>query len=116
VLQQQAVDDLNREGKSDAATRAVQIVIDADEPYITGREYLADFRSIYQAADGAMHIASPGLYQDYDAWYTFLLPEIVQGQSYCHLATVEAIKSVAAGEMAPGAVYTTADDAPVQPK
>jgi len=116
LLRQQAVDELTSEAKPEAAARAAAFVIDKNEPFIAGNDYLADFRAIYAGADGAVHISSPGLYQDYDAWYTFLLPEIVQGQSYCHLATVEMIKAVAAGEMPPGTVFTTADDAPTQPR
>ena len=66
--------------------------------------------------DGAIHISSPGLYQDYDSWITGFLPEIFQGQSYCHLATVNYLKALATGAMQPGITMTTVDDAPVRPK
>lgn len=116
VLQQQAVDELQSEGQPDAATRAAAFVVDRDEPFISGQAYLRDFRSIYSAADGTVHISTPGLYQNYDSWYTTLLPEVLKGQSYCHLATVEALKAVAKGEMAPGLTFTTDDDAPTSVK
>lgn len=116
LLKQQAADELTAVGNTEAAARATAFVIDRDEPYITGREYLADFRTLYPGADGAVHIAAPGLYQDYERWYTMFLPEIVQGQSYCHLATVEAIKAVATGEMKAAVVYHTRDDAPTTPQ
>ncbi len=114
TLQQQAVAELRNEGQTEAAERAASFVIDRDEPFITGRDYLADFRTIYRAEDGLVHVGSPGLFQNYDSWYTVLLPEIVKGQSYCHLATVESLKAVAAGEMAPGKIYNTLDDAPTR--
>ncbi len=82
---------------------------------MTGRSYLEDFQLSYVGDDGAVHFNSPGLYQDYDAWYTFILPEILQGQSYCHLPTVDYVKALATGELEPGTPITTADDAPVTP-
>jgi hypothetical protein len=116
LLRQQAVDELNSAGESEAAQRLAAFVIDPDAPFVTGREYLADFRSVYRGADDAVHVSSPGLYQDPESWYTWLLPDILKGQSYCHLATVEYLKAVAAGEMDPGMTITTADDAPTTPK
>jgi hypothetical protein len=112
MLQQQAVAELTAEGKAEAATRAGQFVIDRNQPFVTGREYLADFKTIYKAADGAIHVSSPGLYQDPESWYTPLLPDFLKGQSYCHLATVESLKAVASGALEPGTVITTSDDAP----
>lgn len=115
-LQRQAVADLRRDGRPAAAEAAAVFVVDRTEPYITGQAYLKDFVPIYRAPDGAIHVNSPGLYQDYDAWYTALLPEFVKGQSYCHLASVELIKAVASGDIAPGLTVTTADEASTQPR
>ncbi|MEZ5565980.1 MAG: hypothetical protein R3F24_10875 [Gammaproteobacteria bacterium] len=108
-----AIDELGRDGLPKAADRAARFVIDDNEPYITGRSFLADFPLSYQAPDGLVHLNSPGLFQDYDSWITPLLPKIFQGQIYCHLPTVEYVKALATGEMQPGTVITTADDAPV---
>ena len=83
---------------------------------MTGRDYLADFELSYVDDDGAIHLSSPGLFHDYDSWTTWILPEIVEGQAYCHIATASYIKSLAIGEMEPGTLITTADDAPVQPQ
>jgi hypothetical protein len=116
MLQQQAIDELTSEGKAEAAARLASFVIDKDVPYVTGREYLAEFRTLYRGADGVVHVSSPGLYQDPESWYTPLLPAILKGQSYCHLATVESLKAVATGEMEPGTTITTADDAPTTVK
>ena len=116
MLQQQAINELTRDGQADAAARLAAFVIDKDKPFITGREYLADFRTISSGADGVVHVSSPGLYQDAESWYTPLLPAFLKGQSYCHLATVEYLKAVATGAMSPGATITTADDAPTSLK
>ena len=106
---------LRQNNDADAAERAAAFVIDEDEPYVTGRAYLADFPLSYRGADGAIHLSSHGLFQNYDSWITAVLPRKVQGQSYCHLATVEYLTALARGEMEPGTVVTTADDAPVVP-
>jgi hypothetical protein len=114
-VQNRAVQELREANDAAAADRAAAFVIDRNEPYTTGSAYLADFQLSYRDADGAVHINSPGLFQDYDSWITAFLPRRVQGQSYCHLATVDYLKALATGEMAPGSVVTTAEDAPVTP-
>ena len=116
LVRAQAVAELQRASQPAAAAKAAAFVIDANEPYTTGRSYLADFQLSYRGQDGAIHISSPGLYQDYDSWITGFLPEIFQGQSYCHLATVNYLKALATGAMQPGITMTTVDDAPVRPK
>lgn len=115
-VQRQAADELAAAGETEAAARAAAFVVDDDEPYVTGREYLADFELSHKAADGSVHLSAPGLFQDYDSWITRFLPWQVQGQSYCHVATVDYVKALATGEMAPGTVITTADNAPVTPR
>ena len=111
----QAVTELRAENPA-AADNAEAFVIDENEPYMTGRDYLSDFELSYIGEDGAVHFNSPGLFQNYDSWFTWILPKQFQGQSYCHLATVEYMKALATGEMEPGTVITTADDAPVTPQ
>lgn len=116
LLRAQAVAELRQANQSAAAVKAAAFVIDANEPYTTGRSYLADFQLSYRSGDGAVHISSPGLYQDYDSWITPFLPEKFQGQSYCHLATVNYLKALATGQIKPGTMMTTVDDAPVRPR
>lgn len=116
IAQAQAVEELRAAGLPSAAAKAAAFVIDENEPYWTGSSYLADFQLSYRGEDGAVHIGSPGLFQDYDSWITSLLPERVQGQSYCHLATVDYLKALATGDMEPGTTVTTAEDAPVTPR
>ena len=115
-LRETAVAELRVAGQVAAATRAASFVVDDLEPYITGRGYLADFEVIRKGTDGRVHLVAPGLFQDYDSWYTWMLPESLQGQHYCHLPTVNHIKAVAMGSMPAGLVFTTADDAPVRPR
>ena len=115
-IRARAVAELRQAILPAAAEKAAALMIDENEPYVTGSAYLADFPLSYRAPDGAVHLNSPGLFQDYDSWITPLLPAIFKGQSYCHLATVEYIKALATEEMKPGTVVTTADDAPVNPR
>lgn len=113
--QSAAVARLEAAGESAAALRAAAFVINDNEPYTTGQAYLGDFELSYLGPDGAIHLNSPGLYQDYDSWITRFLPWQVQGQQYCHTATADYIVALATGGMEPGTVITTVDDAPVTP-
>jgi len=111
----QAIAELRAENLTGVAIAAEAFIVDENEPYMTGRDYLSDFELSYVGDDGAIHFQSPGLFHDYDSWTTWILPANFEGQSYCHLATVDYIKAVAKGEIKPGTVMTTADDAPVTP-
>jgi len=115
MLQAQAVAELQQNGQPEAAAKAQALVIEENEPFMTGRDYLADFELSFVGDDGAIHINSPGLFHDYDSWSTWILPENFEGQTYCHLATADYIKGLATGDIEPGTVMTTADDAPVVP-
>lgn len=114
-VRDEAVAELTAAGDAAAAARAAAYVIDATEPASTGQSYLADFTPAYRGDDGRVHLASPGLFQDYDAWYTIVLPERVVGQLYCHLPTVAYVKELATGRLQPGAVVTTGEGATVTP-
>jgi hypothetical protein len=111
----QAIAELRQEDLLGVAIAAEAFIIDENEPYITGQEYLSDFELSYVGEDGAIHFNSPGLFHDYDSWTTWILPEKFEGQTYCHLATVDYMKAVAKGEIKPGTQMTTTEDAPVTP-
>jgi hypothetical protein len=115
-IRDQAAAELAAAGSRDAAARAAAFVIDATEPSATGQSYLEDFTPAYVGADGRVHLASPALFQDYDAWYTAILPERVVGQLYCHLPTVPYVKALATGALKPGTVITTGEGATVTPR
>lgn len=112
----QAIAEFRQENNPDAASVVEAFVIDENEPYITGQEYLSDFELSYRGDDGAVHFNTPGLFHDYDSWTTWILPERLSGQAYCHIATVTYMKAVATGQIEPGTVITTAEDAPVMPR
>jgi hypothetical protein len=112
----QAIAELRQENLMGVAIAAESFVVDENEPYITGQDYLSDFELSYVGEDGAIHFNSPGLFHDYDSWTTWILPEKFEGQTYCHLATVEYMKAVAKGEIKPGTLMTTSEDAPVTPQ
>jgi len=112
----QAVSELRAAGNAEAARAAEAIVIDDDEPYMTGQQYLSEFALSYRDDDGAVHISSPGLFHDYDSWTTWILPARFVGQAYCHIATAGYIKALATGATEPGTMIHTEDDAPVTPE
>jgi hypothetical protein len=112
----QAIAELRAENLTGVALAAEAFIVDENEPFMTGRDYLSDFKLSYVGEDGAIHFQSPGLFHDYDSWTTWILPANFEGQSYCHLATVQYMKAVAKGDIEPGTLMTTADDAPVTPQ
>lgn len=115
-VKEQAVAELEQQGLADAAAKANSFVVDDNEPYATGRSYLTEFPLSFVGDDGAVHINSPGLFHDYDSWTTWILPDRVVGQVYCHLATIDYLKALATGEMEPGTLIVATDDAPVTPE
>jgi hypothetical protein len=116
MVQAQAIAELQQEKLPEAAEKVRAFVVDENEPFMTGRDYLADFPLSYVTEDGLVHLNSPGLFHDYDSWTTWILPEKFEGQAYCHLPTVDYLKGLATGEIQAGTVMTTADDAPVVPQ
>lgn len=115
MAQAEAVAELRPEYPA-AADRAAAFVIVDNEPYASGRGYLGDFQLSYVDDDGAVNLNSPGLFQDYDAWYTWILPKRLQGQSYCHIATVDYIKALAIGDIEPGTSIVLDESHPVTPQ
>lgn len=111
----QTIAELRADNLTGVAIAAEAFIIDENEPYMTGQDYLSDFELSYVGEDGAIHFQSPGLFHDYDSWTTWILPANFEGQSYCHLATVDYMKAIAKGDIKPGTLMTTADDAPVTP-
>jgi len=115
VHKQMAIDALRAAGDAEAAARVEAIVIDNTDWGYTGRNYLADFELSYVGEDGYIHVQSPGLYHDYDGWTTWVLPEILEGHQYCHIATPAYFMALGRAELPPGTLMTTGDDAPTAP-
>jgi pimeloyl-ACP methyl ester carboxylesterase len=114
-MRDQAVARLRGANQPDVAARVAEFVLDDSAPYLTGHSYLEEYALSERLPDGRIRLHSPGLFQDYDRWYTALLPELAQGQSYCHLPTIEYMTALATGALQPGDIVTTEDDAPVSP-
>lgn len=112
---EQAIRELEAEYPEEAAARAREFIIDDNEPYMMGSEYLADFELSYLDPEGKVHIQSPGLQTDWESWIGWIMPDRLMGQTYCHLATVPYLKALATGAVQAGTVLTTADDAPTTP-
>ncbi len=115
MVQEQAAAELDADGNADAAAAVRAFVLEQNEPALAGSSYLADFEPSFVGDDGAIHINSNGLQVDYDSLWSYVLPEKFIGQTYCHLATATYMKALATGDVEPGVVITTEDDAPVTP-
>ena len=115
MIQEQASMELEAEGNEDAAATLRGFVIEQNEAFITGSNYLSDFQLSFVGDDGLIHLNSPGLQNDFDSLWAYVMPERFIGQTYCHLATTTYMKALATGDMEPGIVMTTVDDAQVTP-
>jgi hypothetical protein len=115
MVQEQAAAELDADGNTEAAAALRGFVLEQNEPSLAGSGYLADFEPSFVGDDGAIHINSNGLQVNYASWWSYVLPEKFIGQTYCHLATATYMKALATGDMEPGIVITTEDDAPVTP-
>jgi len=115
MIKNQAIAELEQEGAADAVAKARAIVIDQNEPYVTGSGYLSTFELSYVGADGKIHLNTPALQTNWEDWLFWVMPNRVRGQTYCHLATVPYIKALATGTIKPGTVIVTTDDAKTKP-
>ena len=102
VIINQVVRRLEASGQAEAAARAAALVIDNNPPVAMGSAYTADFELSYTDTEGKVHIQSPGLFQDYDSWSTYILPDAFVGPVYCHLPSHEYITALATGATEPG--------------
>ncbi len=115
MIKAQAIAELEQEGAADAVAKARTIVIDQNEPYVTGSGYLSTFELSYVGTDGKTHLNTPALQTNWEDWMFWIMPNRVRGQTYCHLATVAYIKGLATGAVKPGALIVTTDDAKAKP-
>lgn len=115
MIKAQAIAELEQENATDAVAKARAIVIDQNEPYVTGSAYLSTFELSYIGADGKIHINTPALQTNWEDWMFWIMPNRVRGQTYCHLATVTYIKGLAKGAIEPGTLIVTTDDAKTRP-
>jgi len=111
----QAIRDLDAANLPQAVEHARGFIMDDNEPYMMGVSYLEDFELSYKDENGRVHIQSPGLQTDWDNLLLWVMPNRVRGQTYCHLATVPYIKSLATGAVKPGTQITTTEAAVTTP-
>jgi hypothetical protein len=76
-------------------------VIEPDEPYNTGRMYLSDFPLAFADGDGNLHINTQSLQVNWDDWHYWIMPNVLRGQTYCHLITPEHLEALARGQAQP---------------
>jgi hypothetical protein len=115
MVKDQAIAELEQEAAADAVAKARAIVIDQNEPYVTGQSYLSTFELSYVGSDGKIHLNTPSLQTNWEDWLLWIMPNKVRGQTYCHLATVPYIKALAKGSIKPGTIIVTTDDAKTTP-
>lgn len=111
----QAIRELEAEYPPEAAAKAREFIIDDTEPYVTGQSYLSSFELSYRDPEARIHIQSPGLQVNWDDWRFWIMPNLIRGQTYCHLATVPYLKALATGALQPGTVIVSTDDAITRP-
>lgn len=115
LVRTQAIAELEVDNPDNVVAKAKSFVIERNEPYTTGRNYLADFQLSFEGDDGNIHFNAPGLQVNWDDWKFWIMPNVIRGQTYCHIPTVSYMKAVATGAVEPGTIMTTADDAPTRP-
>ena len=76
-------------------------VIEPDEPYTTGRMYLSPFPLAFADNDGNLHINTRSLQVDWDDWRFYIMPNVLRGQTYCHLITPEYLEALARDQAQP---------------
>jgi len=115
MLKDQAVAELLAEGNPGAAEIVKGFEIATTESVLMGSDYLADFQPVTEA-NGKTTVHSPGLQVDWDTWWSYVMPDRFLGQTYCHLATPAYLKAIATGDLQPGILVTTVDEAPTVPQ
>ncbi len=76
-------------------------VIEPDEPYNTGRMYLSDFPLAFADGDGNLHINTQSLQVNWDDWHFWIMPNVLRGQTYCHIITPEYLEALGRGQAQP---------------
>ncbi len=76
-------------------------VIEPDEPYNTGRMYLSDFPLAFADGDGNLHINTQSLQVNWDDWHYWIMPNVLRGQTYCHIITPEHLEALGRGQVQP---------------
>ncbi len=76
-------------------------IIEPDEPQPTGAMYLSPFPLAFADGDSNLHINTQSLQVDWDDWRSWIMPNVLRGQTYCHLITPEHLEALARGQAQP---------------
>ena len=76
-------------------------VIEPDEPQPTGPMYLSPFPLAFADRDGNLHINTQSLQVNWDDWHYWIMPNVLRGQTYCHIITPEYLEALARGQAQP---------------
>lgn len=74
------------------------IVIDPDEPFLTGGSWLSEFPLSYRGDDGAIHINTQSLQIDWQDWRFWIMPNRLRGHTYCHLIAPAHLVALISGD------------------
>ena len=76
-------------------------IIEPDEPQPTGPMYLSPFPLAFADRDGNLHINTQSLQVNWDDWHYWIMPNVLRGQTYCHIITPEYLEALARGQAQP---------------
>lgn len=76
-------------------------IIEPDEPQPTGAMYLSDFPLAFADGDGNLHINTQSLQVNWDDWHFWIMPNVLRGQTYCHIITPEYLEALGRGQVQP---------------
>jgi hypothetical protein len=76
-------------------------IIEPDEPQPTGAMYLSPFPLAFADGDGNLHINTQSLQVNWDDWHFWIMPNVLRGQTYCHIITPEYLEALGRGQAQP---------------
>ncbi len=76
-------------------------IIEPDEPQPTGAMYLSPFPLAFADGDGNLHINTQSLQVNWDDWHFWIMPNVLRGQTYCHIITPEYLEALGRGQVQP---------------
>ncbi len=83
------------------ADAARAIVIDPDEPFLTGGSWLSEFPLSYRGDDGAIHVNTQSLQINWEDWRFWIMPNRLRGHTYCHLIAPAHMAALIRGDAQP---------------
>ncbi|MFQ5636073.1 MAG: hypothetical protein ACE5G3_12190, partial [Gammaproteobacteria bacterium] len=88
------IERLEIEDPSLANVARAQVVVEPDEPFVTGASWLSEFPLTFRGDDGRLHVNTQSLQVDWEDWRWYILPDRFRGQTYCHLIAPEHLEAL----------------------